>query len=217
MFVVLFDLEGTLVNCFASYRKFIDATKEKLIDLGVPSCELGDPSKSSSMINKGLDYVEQQFNTQDSKIFHSELDQFLIKYELRWAEQSSNFPDTVPTLQRLQELNRKIGLVTNTSRIATNRILEKNKIGNFFDVIVTRNEVKRLKPDPEGILIALQKINGKNFFFIGDLIFDLRATENLGGISIIIDRNSSKLNFGADYIINTLAEIPEIVLNHRNL
>ena len=163
MIAVLFDLEGTLVDCFAHYRKFISDSREKLIALGIPSKELGDPSKSASMINNGLDYVERKFNEKKAKEFHFELDQFLKGYEMLWAEQSSNFPDTIPTLKKLKNLNYQIGLVTNTSRLAMNRIIEKNEIGEFFNVIVSRSDVKRLKPDPEGILLALNKLRVNDF------------------------------------------------------
>ena len=38
-------------------------------------------------------------------------------------------------------------------------ILEEASLRSYFDVIVSAEEVKRGKPDPEGFLLALEKLN----------------------------------------------------------
>jgi len=79
-------------------------------------------------------------------------------------------------------------------------------------VVATREDVKRLKPDPEGILLALKKLGETEFFLVGDLIYDAQAAENAGGLSIIVNRNPSKdLEFPADYVVQSLAEIPALI------
>jgi HAD superfamily hydrolase (TIGR01509 family) len=105
-----------------------------------------------------------------------------------------------------------MGIVTNTCREAANRMLNMHGIGEFFDVTITREEVKMLKPEPEGIRLALKRLKAQRFVFVGDLIHDVRAAEKAGGTSIIVNREPSKrLDFQADYVVESLTKIPELV------
>lgn len=216
MVVVLFDFEGTLVRSMENdpeaVTRFRTKTKEKLLELGVPSDVLEGETKSTLLRNKAVEYVEEHFSEKEAKRFHAEMDDFLKSYELHWANRSRIFLDAIPTLRMLKKLGYKMGLVTSTSKEAANRMLSKHGISAFFDVVVTREDVKKLKPHPEGILLALNKMNGQDFFFVGDLIYDSLASKNAGGVSIIVNRSTSKKpKFHANYFVKSLKEIPSIV------
>jgi HAD superfamily hydrolase (TIGR01549 family) len=216
LIAILFDLEGTLVQSIESNQEavvdFRVKTREKLVDLGVPSNMLKGETRSILMRNKAIEYVEKNFGYEEAKRFHAEMDNFLKSYELFWANRSKIFSDTIPTLRKLKKLGYKMGLVTSTSRDAANRILSIHRIGSFFDVIVTREDVKRLKPNPEAILLALKKLNEHNFFFVGDSIYDSQATERASGICLIVNRNvSKKLKVKTHYTVSSLTEIPSLI------
>lgn len=216
MVVILFDLEGTIVQSMESDQnaviQFRIKTKEKLLQLGIPSAILEGETSSTLMRNKAAEYVKEHFSQKEAKRFHDEMEKFLKSYELYWANRSRIFPDTLPALRKLRKLGCKMGLVTNTSREAANGMLSMHGIKVFFQAIVTREDVKRLKPDPEGILLALRKLSERNFFFVGDNIYDSQATEKAGGISIIVNRNASKkLKFRAHYEVRSLTEIPSLI------
>ncbi len=53
----------------------------------------------------------------------------------------------------------KIALVTTASRKNTLDILEYTNKINLFDIILTADEITNPKPDPEGFLLAMNKIN----------------------------------------------------------
>jgi len=216
MAVVLFDLEGTLVQSIENDKEaileFRIKTREKLLELRVPLNELKDVTTSTLMRNRALQYVRKHFNEREAERFHLEMDRFLKRYELSWADQSEIFPDTLPALNRLRELGYRMGIITNTSREAADRILSMHGIANFFEVIITREDVKELKPDPEGILLALKKLNAQDFFFVGDLVHDSKATERAGGKCIIVNRNPLKrLEFQADYVVKSLMDISGLI------
>jgi len=218
MVAVLFDLEGTLVQSIENGQKaifeFRIKTRKKLVALGIPRGELEGVTTSTLMRNKALEYVEEHFNEREAKRFHLEMDRFLKSYELSWAGRSKIFPDALLALRRLKELGCRMGLITNTSREAANRILPIHGIADFFEVVITREDVKKLKPDPEGILLALKRLKSRNFFFVGDLVHDSQAAEKAGGVSIIVNRNPlKKLEFHADYVVKSLMEIPSLIQN----
>jgi len=214
--VVLFDLEGTLVQTIEddeeAIHEFRTRTKKKLLELGIPRSKLEGSRTSAPMRNRAVEYVKQYFSEKEANRFHTEMDRFQKAYELSWAENSKIFQDTLPALRKLKSLGYKMGVVTNTSREAAARELSMHGIDAFFEVVITREDMKMLKPDPEGLLLALRKLSVEDFVFVGDLAHDSRAARRAGGISIIVDRKSSeKPRFQADHVVESLKEIPTLI------
>lgn len=216
MVTVLFDLEGTLVTTMEydkeAIHEFRTKTRTKLLELGVPASELSNIETSTIMRNTAVDYVEQWFNQKNAQRFYTELDSFLKRFELSWACNAKIFDDSIPTLRKLTKLNYKLGVVTNTSREAAKQIFSTCGLTPFFKIAITREDVKKLKPDPEGIYLALESLGSKSFFFIGDLIFDSEAAKAAGGVSIMINRDPSlKIQYNADHVVSSLSEVPPII------
>ena len=75
-----------------------------------------------------------------------------------------------------------------------------------------------MKPNPQGILLALKRLNAMYFVFIGNHINDSKAAERAGGKSIIVNRNpSKKLGFYADYVVGSLMEVPRLIQHINNI
>jgi len=213
---VLFDLEDTLVQTpWANHQHVIEfrrRTKEKLIELGIPPSVLEGIERATIMRNKSIDYIEKNLTKANAKKIYEEMEKFLKRYELDSANSSKLFPDTVSTLSKIKKLGVKVGLVTNTSREAVETVFQRHGLKSYFDVVVTRELVKKLKPDSEGVLLALKKLRVESFFMVGDLVHDSLAAKNANGISIIVKRNpEEKMNFEADYFVQSLSEILIIV------
>jgi len=216
MVAVLFDLEGTLVRSIENDEKaileFRVKTREKLLELGIPAAELRNVVTSTSMRNRALEYVEKHLAEQEARRFHLEMDRFLKTFELSWARNSEIFPDTLPALSRLRDLGYKMAIVTNTSKEAASLELSIHKIEEYFDMVITREDVKKLKPDPAGILLALEHMNEQNFVLVGDLVHDSRATQKAEGISITVNRDPRrKTKFHTDHIVMSLSEVPGLL------
>jgi len=216
MVAVLFDLEGTLVQTFPEIiwpvHEFRRLAREKLIELGIPPQVLGEMKAYTLMRNKAIEYTEAHFSEKEKKRFHRRLDEFLEKYEMGSARSSKLFPDAVPTLRRLRALGCKLGLITNTSKKAAEYMLSMHKLGEYFSVVVTREDVKRFKPEPEGIRLALEKMGEKEFVLVGDTTYDATTAERAGGISIIVNRNPSReIDFHADHIVQSLEEMLSVI------
>lgn len=239
-FAVLFDLEDTLIQTPWSIHEhvleFRRNTRRKLLTLEVPAEILEGVERATIMRNKAEAYVGVNFNKTKTRRFHREMEKFLRRYELDSARKSRLFPDCVSTLETLRRLGAKLGLVTNTSKEAVATVFQIHSLESFFDVTVTRENVRKLKPDPEGILFAAKKLDVAYFFMVGDLILDVLAAKEAGGVAIMIKRTAEKSNFNdalkslseevlteiqerigseaklePDYIIQSLSEIPPII------
>ncbi len=225
--VVLFDLEDTLVETPWADRQhvleFRRETRSRLVELGIPEDLLAPIERSTLMRNVAEEYANAHFSLSARTRYHEDLAKFLSGYEMDSAEKSVLFPDAIPTLKELRRNRTRIGLVTNTSRIAVNRILEKNDFSKLLDCVVTRDDVSKLKPDPEGIILAAQILRTKSFYMVGDLMLDVLAAKKAGGKALLLRRGghghpseSAPIEYNeapqkADYVISSLREIPKII------
>jgi len=215
-FAVLFDLEDTLVQTpWADHQHVLEfrrQTRTKLIELGIPPNTLEGIERATIMRNKASEYVKENFSKANAEKFHREMETFLSRYESDAAEKSKLFPETIPTLEKLRELKMKMGLVTNTSMKAANTVFRLHGLKKYFDVVITREKVKQLKPNPEGILLAVKRLGVKDFFMVGDLVHDVSAAKTAKGTSIIVKRNpQEETDFQVDYVVQSLSEVPAII------
>lgn len=92
-------------------------------------------------------------------------------------------------LERLQQAQLKIGLVTGALRREVDIVLNLSSLKSYFSVIVTSDEVKNSKPAPDGYLLAMDKLNQKfpylqlqqkNCLVIEDTLAGIEAGKNAG-------------------------------------
>ena len=220
MEVVLFDLEDTLVKTIGpiTIKELTEQTKSKLSELGIPSRILSKTDKATIMRNEANKYVEEHFTENRRELFNFEFNKFMIDYEIAAAQSSLLFDETLMALREFRKMGAIMGIVTNTSREALETILSKHQIEEFFQVTVTREDVKMLKPSPEGIQLALERLHREDdcFFFVGDSAFDVIAAMKARGISILVCRSCSKRSTNlANYTVQSLSEIPIIISKFR--
>ena len=67
-------------------------------------------------------------------------------------------------------------------------MLERHGIRKYFKEIITKDDVKEAKPDPEGLLLCLKKLNIKKSeaFFVGDMTIDILMGRSVGVQTAII-------------------------------
>lgn len=61
-------------------------------------------------------------------------------------------------MSRLKNLGIKIGVYTNSIRATAEYMLDRSNITNYLDALITNQDVRKTKPDPEGYLIACEKL-----------------------------------------------------------
>ncbi len=77
--------------------------------------------------------------------------------------------------------NYKIVLVTSVGRIGLTNFLQKFQLEKLFGLIITRNDVKFLKPSTEGLAKALRaNVIKSDVIHVGDSVSDLLAANKLG-------------------------------------
>jgi HAD superfamily hydrolase (TIGR01509 family) len=73
----------------------------------------------------------------------------------------------------------KIALATMSSRKVVGKLLPEKRIGGYFDVVVTADEIVKPKPDPEVFLISAAKLGVKpeDCVVVEDSVFGVRASK----------------------------------------
>ncbi len=98
------------------------------------------------------------------------------------------FPDVKKTLKLLQDEGFQLGVCTMASRKQMIDTLVRHEIIQFFNPngLISRNDVTRMKPDPEGILLAFKECSSHPSMgvYIGDMPVDITAG-NVAGTSTI--------------------------------
>ncbi len=101
----------------------------------------------------------------------------------------------------------RVAIVTRNSREAVRAAL-----GSRADtvVIIGREDVRRLKPDPDGVLLALKKLGADpaRTAMVGDTFHDVAAARAAGVHSVVV--RNSKLDYapdGADVYLDDLTKL----------
>jgi HAD superfamily hydrolase (TIGR01549 family) len=213
---VIFDLENTLVEIV--YEPSQEAilrdralVREKFLELGVPEEVVGSVKWYTLLYNKSLDWMEENRDEAGIKKFVYEFDKFIKTFEMVFAENTRVFSETLEVLTNLYDEGVEMAIATNTSRLAANHILEKWSLTGFFDVVVTRSDVPRLKPDPSMIHTAASRMKNIAGWFVGDSSSDALAARNAGLKSIIVRRGKEQPQFECDFLIRSLSELISIM------
>ena len=101
----------------------------------------------------------------------------------------------------------KLALVTNRGS-STIRLLDHFNIRNYFDVVVTANDVLHPKPSPEPIRLALKKLKVKSSeaIYVGDAMSDSIAAKRAKVISANLNKKAD-----SKYHIKDLKEILKVI------
>jgi pyrophosphatase PpaX len=130
-----------------------------------------------------------------------------------FIENVSLFPGMGELVVTLKRKGYKLGLVTSRMKRSTTLGLEKFKLKEYFDVIITADDTDKHKPDPEPVNIALEKLDSKaeESILIGDSRFDILCAKNAGVKSILVAWSIAFPEEVPDYIIKTAEEVFQIL------
>ena len=205
---LLFDLDGTLINTneliiesflhtLHSYYPDQYKRDDVLPFIGPTLYDTFtsiNPEKTEEMVK-----VYRKFN-------HEQHDTLVTEYETVFE-----------TIKTLKEHGFKLGIVTTKIRDTVNMGLKLTKLGQFFDVVVTLDDVENAKPHPEPVLNALAQLDSKpeEAIMVGDNHHDVEAGKNAGtktaGVSWSIKGREYISSYNPDYLLERMSDLLPIV------
>ncbi|NJE84730.1 TIGR02253 family HAD-type hydrolase [Thermococcus sp. CX2] len=210
MEAVLFDIDGTILTEKPLVMLFLPQVYDRLSKkMGISKDEARERFLAE-VLGRRDTYDWHDWN------FFFRLFDLDLKYEElleRYFHKLVIYPDTVPTLEWLREAGYKLGVVTSGPSYQR---LKLKLVGllEYFDVVVTRDDVGTIKPEPEIFLHALEKlgVEPKEAVMVGDsLSQDVYGAKNIGMTAVWINRNGDRGYNMPDYEIRTLYELRKVL------
>ncbi len=212
--MVLFDLDGTLVDSVPDLAYSIDHMLE---ELGIPA---RGEQKIRDWVGNGLEKLVKRALTDDmdaepdTNLFDQAYALFMKIYNDN-ACLDTQFYDGVKTgLDYLSRNKYKVGCVTNKREKFTHIILKELGIFDSFGIVISGDTLSRKKPDPLPLLHAAEffQVKPENSLMIGDSTSDVKAARAAGFQILCV---SYGYNHGRDIreaepdmVIDSLAELP---------
>jgi pyrophosphatase PpaX len=205
---ILFDLDGTLINTneliVASFlhtlNKFYPGQykREHVIPFMGPTL-----TESFSTVDE--DRVEELIT--EYRRFNMEMhDEYVEEYETVYE-----------TIETLHNKGYKIGIVTTKARNVVEMGLNFSRLKQFFDTVITIDDVQNAKPHPEPIQLALKKLNStpEESIMVGDNYHDIEGGKNAGtktaGVAWSLKGKEFLATYHPDYMFEKMSDILTIL------
>jgi putative hydrolase of the HAD superfamily len=213
---VIFDLDNTLVDFMAMKDAAVEAAVMAMIDAGLTIPK--DTAKEKIYL------IYDQEGIEDQKVF----DKFLTKefgaidYRIhaagiigyRRAREAALvlYPHVQLTLMELVKRGFKLAVVSDAPRIQAWLRLCQLNLHHIFDVVVTYDDTKKRKPDPEPFRKALQLLEceASQAVMVGDWAERDIVGAKLLGMKTVFARYGDRFNTrhsGADFEANDAIDI----------
>ena len=210
---VILDVDGTVATCPYDFEGMRAVVRRLAAARGVDTTALG------------IRGIIEQIGAVASRLpdgaarFREEAEAAVIEMEIESARTAELLPGAAEALSRLRRDGLAIALITRNCRAASQLVLDGF---DDYDVLLTRDDVPHLKPHPDHIHRALAAIGRRPncAAVVGDHIFDMQAGVAAGvrlcvGVRTGSSSEADLLKAGADEVIDTLADLPEVLRRHE--
>ncbi|MED4402813.1 pyrophosphatase PpaX [Metabacillus fastidiosus] len=205
---ILFDLDGTLVD---TNELIIQSFLHTLNNYYPDKYKREDvlpfmgPTLHETFGGMDVERVEEMI-TMYRKFNHENHD-VLVK----------EFDTVFETVKTLHEKGYKLGIVTTKIRSTVTMGLALTKLDQFFDVVVTIDDVKNAKPDPEPLLLALEQLGSSpdEAIMVGDNSHDIEGGKNAGTKTAAVAWSAKGRDFiesfHPDYMLEKMSDLLKVV------
>jgi HAD superfamily hydrolase (TIGR01509 family) len=203
---IIFDLDGTLIDSMPLHFK---AFKKTLKEHGVSMKDATLKHFMGSSTKKILQDIKKIYSFQGKVDDVREERRYHYFQEL--GKKNIIFPGVKTLLKNLKK-DYKIAIATGSSRVTVRYSLKKEFL-NFFDCIITVNDVSNGKPAPDQLLIAAKRMGVKSSecLMVGDSTYDIISANRakMDSLGVLTGYTSRKelIDVGAKNVFKSVKEI----------
>jgi putative hydrolase of the HAD superfamily len=223
---VLFDVDNTLIDFMERKRLAISESVKAMVDAGI--------DESYSQLHKDFNDYYWSHGIENQKIFqqflkdkYGKIDYKVLAYAILAYRRASNgllrpYPGSKSTLISLRERGFKLAILSDAPRLEAYLRLCAVGLDDFFDVILTKDDVKATKPNKRGFKMVAKKLGilPEECMMVGDnLSRDMAGAKSLGmktifakyGLVLENEENKVLNEKNIDFTAETIKDIPGIV------
>jgi phosphoglycolate phosphatase len=197
---VICDLDFTLAD---SSQGVVACVNEALVSLGLPPTSaahihatLGLSLPHTLQALTGI--ADAVIATEFTRRFVAHADQVMHGLTLL-------YPWVAETVQTLRAAGHRLGIVSSKYRYRIERILAESGLTSQFEVIIGGENVAQPKPDPAGLLLALQRLHlpASDVLYVGDHPVDAEAASRVGVPFMAVLTGTSDVSSCAPYPVHS--------------
>ena len=178
--IVLFDLDGTLIDSGPIILASMQHAVRTVLGREIPEDELG-----MTIGGQGIVAQMQAIDVERA----DDLLQAYKEHNDGLHETLEAFDELVALLPGLKAEGRRLGIVTAKRHRTVGLALERfPALADAFDVVVGFEDTGRHKPDPDPVLLAVERLAGTpaEAVYIGDSPFDIGAAKAAGVYAVAV-------------------------------
>ena len=178
--IVLFDLDGTLIDSGPIILASMQYAVRTVLGREIPPDELG--------LTIGGQGIVAQMQAIDAERAEALLESYKVHND-GLHETLEAFDELLALLPGLAEEGRKLGIVTAKRHRTVSLALDRfPALAAAFDVVIAHEDTERHKPDPDPVLLAVERLGGQpdEAVYVGDSPFDVGAAKAAGVFAVAV-------------------------------
>jgi len=208
---IIFDIDGTLISTNELIFKSFNHVTEKYLGKSFSDSEIiGFFGPTEDVILKDL--MKNQYEEARKDYFDF--------YSSEHNELTKKIDGISELIENIKSRGIFLSNYTGKGKTSTEITLRKLNIYNYFDLIITGDDVEFHKPSPEGIEIFVKKfnLNRENVLMVGDAPADIHAAKNanIKIASVLWDSYAEDevKKLGSDFYFSTVKEFSDFVFKN---
>lgn len=183
--LVIFDIDGTLVDAYGAIAKSLDYTMRRL---GYPAVSMRRVKRAVGLGDR--EFIRNFFGKRDIEravvLYRGHHARTLLKHSrvLRGAK---------TVLRALKRKGCRLAIVSNRPDPFCGILLDHLDLAGYFDMILCARHRREIKPSPVMLRRVMRRLKAKPYetIYVGDMVVDVKAGRNAGIRTIAVTGGSS--------------------------
>lgn len=212
--LVIFDLDGTLVDSRADIANALNHTLRRL---GLKPVTLEEVERR---IGRGVRGLLRESLGERQDLMEMAYPTFLDFYSSHLLDNTRPYPGIKDLLRSLED--KKKAIVTNKLLHLTRKVLKGLGLDGYFQTILGGDSLPERKPSPLPIQRIMEEAGAsrEKTIMVGDSPLDIEAGKKAGvitcGAAYGYNREDDLLLAGADYVVGDVAELKILLTTHSS-